>query len=277
MKSKTEIITEPTVLTPTTDQLQLDEDYFINIEPGEFMILKVGQDARKSVSKFQHPNVSAIVKNLHEFKHHRRGGSKFWTAKPGIDFYLVIPKSEITILPEKGYSYPKGIINGVKVTFNVSGCGCGIWIDHIGNKVSISVGHSKRDMKKLADVAVKQDIEVKSMDESEERRWHELMIAPDAKQDLVSKFKAGKSVQIALLNGYHFGRQDDRIGTVEDIRFSRTTKWRKPTDEEAKRGTVKVGNTEDTNRIQKLIARHCAVKPSQIDWTRTYELNQEIA
>lgn len=270
------ITNEPTVLTPETSQIQLDEDYFINIDQGEFLLIRAGQDARKPASKFEHPNISAKIKTLHEFKHCRKGGSKFWTAKPGIDFYLVIPKHEITILPEKGYSYVKGLINGVKVTFNVSGGGCGTWTDRIFDKASISVGHSKRDMKKLAEVAVKQDVHVKEMDESEEHHWNELYIGKDAKQDLVDKYKTGQPVKIALLNGYHFTRNDDRIGTVESIRFCQKTQWRKATPEEqAERGAVKIGNVVYTNRIQKLVARHYAIKPSQVDWTRTFELNQE--
>jgi len=123
------------LLSDCSNSLVIDNDYSINIEPSENQIIIMGFDANKSASKFKHPNISATVKRIHEFKHYRKNGGKFWTSRAGVDHYLVIPRNQITILSEKGYSYIKTEINGVKVTLNVSGGTNGKgWADYLNTR-----------------------------------------------------------------------------------------------------------------------------------------------
>ena len=93
---------------------------------------------------------------MFEFKHYRRGGSKFWTAKAGISFYFVIPKAQIELLPEKGYSYVPVLINGRQCHLNVSGGGgAGGWTDYVRQVAHISCGWTIAGLRSLATVAVR--------------------------------------------------------------------------------------------------------------------------
>ena len=60
------------------------EEYVVNIPDGTHVAVCFGEDARKPVSHFTHPNLAATQERLHEFKHDRPSGSKFWTASAGV-------------------------------------------------------------------------------------------------------------------------------------------------------------------------------------------------
>jgi len=139
----------------------VDGGYKVEIDPGDHLILVVGATYGKPAARFQHPNIVARMCEVHEFKHYRRAGSKFWTARPGVNFYLVIPKDRIEMIPERGYSYVPVEVNGQKLVLNVSGGGsCGKysgWTDWVHRVVHTSVGFSKRTLKLLAEAALSPD------------------------------------------------------------------------------------------------------------------------
>ena len=85
-----------------------DGGYKVVIDPGDHLILVAGATYGKPAAKFQHPNIVARKCEVHEFKHYRRAGSKFWTARPGVNFYLVIPKDRIEMIPETGIQLRPG-------------------------------------------------------------------------------------------------------------------------------------------------------------------------
>ena len=89
-----------------------DGGYRVLIETGDHLILVAGATYGTPAASFQHPNLVARKCEVHEFKHYRQAGSKFWTARPGVNFYLVIPKDRIEMVPERGYSYVPVKING---------------------------------------------------------------------------------------------------------------------------------------------------------------------
>jgi hypothetical protein len=160
------------------------DNYAVEIEPGDFLVLRFGQDARQPAAKFEHPNVAGVEQVLHEFRHYHANGRKTWTIRPGVNFLFVIPRRAIEMISEKGYSHIPAVINGVKVRFNVSGGtagGHGGWTDRLRARASCSVGHPVEDMIRIAEVAVRNSplepltLEVLSADDK--KRYEECLAA----------------------------------------------------------------------------------------------------
>ena len=180
-----------------------DGGYKVEIDPGDHLVLVAGATYGKPAARFQHPNIVARKCEVHEFKHYRRAGSKFWTARPGVNFYLVIPKDRIEMIPERGYSYVPVKINGQKLVLNVSGGGSwgyGGWTDWVHRVVHTSVGFSKQVLKLLADVALSPD-ECKAKgisfplvgpDDSDKQRFIRLAAEKDTKPTI----KAGSKIVV---------------------------------------------------------------------------------
>ena len=84
------------------ERFQVEEGYQVELPPGDHLIVVAGAHLGEAGHDFDHPNIAAKKSELFEFKHYRKGGSKFWTSKAGISFYFVIPKAQIELLPEKG-------------------------------------------------------------------------------------------------------------------------------------------------------------------------------
>jgi len=118
---------------------EIEPGYVLKFNPAPYIILRVGMTVDKK--PIIHPNVVASSSRVFEFKHYRSNGGKFWTSKAGNEYYFVVPKEKIEILPEKGYSYPKVEIGGKLVVLNCSGgtTGDGGWEDWIGPVASTSI------------------------------------------------------------------------------------------------------------------------------------------
>jgi hypothetical protein len=202
--------TEPILVSDCGPLLVLDDkdNYQIEIEPGNYQVVVMGFRSNKPAARFKHPNILATVKRIHEFKHYRKQGSKFWTAHAGIDHYLVIPRNKILLMPEKGYSYIKAEINGVKVSFNVSGGGGGVWTDYLGTVAHIAVNHTLSDLKKLAEVAERgtpfEKMEIKEIEAERLPEWHKLHTKADTKikEAIYKMIEEGKNPAIQLDHGF---------------------------------------------------------------------------
>jgi hypothetical protein len=113
----------------------------VRLPPGDHLTVIAGAHLGEPAYDFDHPNIAAKKSELFEFKHYRTGGSKFWTSKAGISFSFVIPKAQIELLAEKGFSYVPVLIHGRKCRLNVSGgTGNGGWTDHLGQVVHVGCG-----------------------------------------------------------------------------------------------------------------------------------------
>ena len=248
----------------------------------------MGGGIHKAISKFTHPNIIHSRKEVYELKHYRQGGSKFWTSQAGVSHYLIIPTDKIYILPEKGYSWIPAEINGVKVHFNVSGGGGSEgWTDYLGGFTSTSINHKVADIKKIAQVAVKDEVTIKTLlkrlDEKDKdsiydrpnelAKWEKLYAkaSPDTKKDKerLLKMIEGKvpDVIICLNDGYI-----DKMGNgIEVIRSGKKemlseTSWQ---------------YDYSKGRVKKLIVHFDGsylkrVRDSQINWVKTVETNAHL-
>ena len=272
------MITEKVLLSQCGNLLVLDDSekdrYQIEIDSGDFLLIEIGASVKKAGSRFTHPNIVQSVKRLYEFKHYRNNGSKFWTRQAGISHYVIIPKNLIYILPEKGYSYIKAEINGVKVTFNVSGGTRNGWTDWLGNRTSILVNHKLSDIKKLVEVAIRnpdleKDIDFSKMvmEERQAEQWEEMFILASPKlqkqrNTFYTMIDEGKTPAVYLKRGYEAstGVATKLYRRMEKVWLNtEKTKW---TYEET--GTVKyIYGKLDTEY------REYRIRLSQIDWVKT--------
>ncbi len=253
-----------------------DGGYKVEIDPGDHLILVAGATYGTPAASFQHPNVVAHKCEVHEFKHYCQSGRKFWTARPGVNFYFVIPKDRIEMVTERGYSYVPVKINGQKLVLNVSGGGSfghfG-WTDWVHRVVHTSVGFSKRVLKLLADVALSPD-ECKSRgitfplvgpDDNDKARFIRLA----AERDVKPTVKAGSKIVVDT-HACSWNSEISPVVTVQARCEGRTYRrgkagpdgtyvW-KPTL------TQKVVAADETGHQWR-------IRFSQVDWVKTAEAN----
>ncbi len=137
------------------ERFQVEDRYEVRLPPGDHLIVVASAYLGESGYDFDYPNIAAWKSELFEFKHYRKGGSKFWTGKAGISFYFAIPKAQIEMLPEKGYSYVPVLIQGRKCHLNVSGgTGDNGWTDWVHQGVDIGCGWKIAALRSLATIAL---------------------------------------------------------------------------------------------------------------------------
>lgn len=277
--TKGQIITKPTLLSDCGILVTIDDKqkYNISIEQGDYLIVIAGASAGKASMNFDHPNISATKKVIHEFKHYRKGGSKFWTSRAGKNYYFVIPRDQITLLPEKGYSYIPAEINGVKVTFNVSGGGGGgVWTDFLRNITEISVNHRIKDLKKIAEVAVRnspfEPIQFEIDPDFDERIWNRLALKsnPKIKETIAKMIEEKKSPIIHLIDGWTVDGNSSAVG-IEVKRKSKKIPL------PPKQGYEISYRIEYCGALKSVILNgEWRAKMSQIDWYKTAVANNLI-
>lgn len=273
------MMTEPKLLSDCGTMLVVDdnpaEQYQVEIEPGDFLVIRTGATAGKAAFHFDHPNLAAKAKAVFEFKHYRKNGGKFYTARAGMEFYLVIPRTAITMLPEKGYSYVPAMINGVKVKFNVSGGTINGWTDTVHTRTEISVNHPVRDLKKLAEVSVRgsvmEPVVPKVLEPNREAYWNRL--AARVSKGLIEKVaklaEDGKKPVVKLLPGY-----SETEGVLIEV-----SRRAKKIEIPPKEGCYKSYRIEYTGAVRSLFLNvdgnwgRTRVKLNQIDWFATAAAN----
>jgi hypothetical protein len=246
----------------------------IVIQPGEFLVVIAGVHAKKPVAKFTHSNVAATGKVVHEFKHYRSNGGKFWTSRAGVDFYFIIPRNQIKIIPQELSSYIKAEINGVKVKFNVSGGTVNGWTDWLPTVVSISIGHGVRDLSKLASVAVRgtalEPITPKPLENEES--WNQMASSYKWVIDQVTTLaEQEKAPKVVMKKGIGF------CGHHEGVAVSVERRRRRVPIIPPNPGYTKSWSIEYTGILKSLVlstgAGRVRVKANQIDWVATAAAN----
>jgi len=197
------------------ERFQVEEGYTVELPPGNHLTVIAGACLGEPASRFDHPNVAAKKSELFEFKHYRRSGSKFWTSRPGVNFYFVVPKAQIDLLPEKGYSYVPVLIRGRKCRLNVSGGGGSErWTDYVRSVVHVGCGWPLKDLKLLAEIAASPAecqpqgiaLNIEPLDEREQQSF------ADAAAAVTMRAKLEPGSRVMLRDGYSY---QDSQGPLE--------------------------------------------------------------
>ena len=131
------------------------DNYHVGVAPGDHLTLRMGFTYGNAGCNFEHRNLLARFYDLLEFKHERSNGSKFWTAKAGVELYFAVPKDHIELVMEKGYSYPKVIIGGEQIVLSVSAGTSGHgWGDSIHSTSSTLVNLPRKKIIAIAENAI---------------------------------------------------------------------------------------------------------------------------
>jgi hypothetical protein len=137
------------------EQFQVEDRYKVKLPPGDHLTIVAGAHFGEPAYNFDHPDIAAKKSEVFEFRHSRRNGSKFCTCKAGISFYFVLPKAQIELLPEKGYSYVPVLIQGRKCYLNVGGgTSDSGWTDVVGSVAEIGCGWKASALRSLGQIAL---------------------------------------------------------------------------------------------------------------------------
>ena len=110
--------------------------YCVTLEDKPFLLLRFPFTLDCAGSRLTHPNLIAKSTSKQEYKHYRTGGSKFWSARPGVDVYLAVDKRHIRLVAVEGGSYPKLRIGNTEITISVGGGGSP-WTDYIRSTATV--------------------------------------------------------------------------------------------------------------------------------------------
>jgi len=268
-------MSEAKLLSECGDRYVVDEQdrYEVKIEPGEFLLVEAGACAGKLGAKFRHPNVAATVRRLYEFKHYHRDGGKSWSTRAGVSYYMVIPRTAVRLLPEKGCSYVPAEINGVKVSFNVSGGGGEVWTDYLRTRTQIAVNHPLRALKAMAAVAVRgtpfEPVAVEPLTPEQEEQWDRLAAGatPDIKEKIARMVEAGLRPTVRLLPGYRYCLDDSGPGVETQRRY------RKVWQDREHRAYRLVAEGAVRGIVLDIGGVRVRAKDRQIDWAATAKAN----
>lgn len=229
-------ITEPTKLSEagirSTDdngeavvvvQLEGEKPYNIVFSDEDYIIVTAGATYPEAATRFEHPNVVAKQSRIHETRAYWPDGRKKWFAHAGVDYYFVIDKSDITLIPEKGYSYVKVEINGRPYTFSVSGGTFNGWTDRVRRTAHVGIGCKVKTLKHLAESALSIEevqrrgitLDLTDMQDHQKRQFVEKVASYDVRKTL----KAGS--KIVLDSGVSFG------GETQDYYIMHSKRGRK--------------------------------------------------
>lgn len=248
---------------------QIEPDYQVQIDnPKSYMLFVMGFDYNKKAAKMEHPAILHKRRKVHEYKHYRDNGSKFWTSRAGVDLLFAVPLDKITLLPEKGYSYVKIEINGKKFSLNVSGGTFNGWTDSVRNINQTSTNHKIQDVLALASVAIpKADFQDdltwtdNEREAEDETRFNKIVEAKKSRIKVIAELDNGKEVKIHL--GWAYTLENAKELTASEVIRRKRWKGRDDKGEDIYRNCPPSG----------LRCGYVRVKMSQIDWNKTAQIN----
>lgn len=144
---------KPISLSQDFDVCHIDAEHSIRVERGPHFLIEFPIETRLPAAHFLHRNIARTVARKLSYKY---DNPKRWVEKDGTCHFFVIPREHITLLPERGYSWPHGQINGAPIRFNCSGgTGGRGWQDYLGLKCSVNTNYGVRTLAKVAAIAIR--------------------------------------------------------------------------------------------------------------------------
>lgn len=266
------------VIKPAPDK------YVVAIDPqihkNGFLIVRAGTLYGAISEKFTHANMACKKPAVHHFRTYYKSGHKRWRVKIGSDLYFIIPTDKVELAYKEGYSYIYGLINGVKVGFNVTGMyGGDCSTDFLDLVADIACGHKLRDLKKLAEVALppaKIDMALleklaKPLGTDKQRDYDRILAEHQGLENLLTLADSKIVSQIKLSGDLTYG-SGEVADLVEILHCKKLVYGAKKPD-----GWTPA-TYKDTERIKGFIVNlngsHFRVKKTHINWAGTLKLNE---
>ena len=247
-----------------------------------FLIVRAGTLYGEPSDKFTHANVACKKLAVHHFRTYFKSGRKRWYVKIGCDIYFIIPTDKVEIVFKEGYSYIYGLINGLKINFNVCGGTINGWTDWLTPIADIGCTKKVSFLKQLAAVATPTSL----IDETLLANIFYPLNVPleKAYQDIydreVAEHKgyqkllevAQKTVpRIKLIDGLTSGGRVVSEGDLVEVVHGRRIKWEKP-DEKGNKSGLYVDSKRVKYFIVMIDGSRYRTKKSQINWVETLKL-----
>ena len=128
--------------------------YCVTLEDKPFILFRFPFTLDHAGVRFMHPNLLARFTDTQEYKHYRENGSKFWSARPGVDILMAVDKRLIRLVKAEGFSYPKLRIGNAEITTSVGGGGGGTWTDFISTRVTVCTNIKFTTLREIARLAM---------------------------------------------------------------------------------------------------------------------------
>ena len=182
-------------------EYQVNDNYRILFPEEDHLIIRIAAEYRTAAWRFDHPHIASKRNMVLEYKHYSRSRGKFWTARPGVEYLFIVPKTEIYLNEEKsGGSYVYVEIDGHEVVLSVSGgTGGNGWTDIVHQGASSLVQKNQKLLKVIAEVAtlnVHVSFAHRMPSEDEQNRFRELCAFHDTRK------KIGGGCKIVLDKSY---------------------------------------------------------------------------
>jgi hypothetical protein len=188
--------------------VEIAPDYFVRLGQGKRIVLALGFFLEHPGARFQHPNIIRSENHVFDLKKHHKGGGKSWSEKAGVVHFMSFPDDEISLIPEKGYSYVPVEIAGVRIVLNTSGGGGKEWVDWVGGSVHHALLNiSLADLRKIAAVSEIPTDEIRNLlqgnssdsdREREEKRFDAMMLKKEAKKRVPELIDKGVKLELVL-------------------------------------------------------------------------------
>jgi hypothetical protein len=233
-------------LTTKSDRLvyTVEENYTVEFSTHEHIVLRASAKWGTPASRFQHEKMVACQTTVLEFKHYHKNGGKSWTAHPGIEFWFVLPKAKLELVPEKGHSYVPVKVNGVAFRLNVSGGtanGGKGWTDWVREHADTCCGFKPKQLQAIFDAGMTLE-ECKAAGIVVDLRGHE----PTRWQSLVASKQPLQPGNVVYLDGASFG---------------------------GSKGPFTVNRKEKQSYLLNVFGMAGKCAPKWIDWLKTVEAN----
>ena len=149
-------MSKPTVvnLSKLAGKIEIEPGYYVELPDSECLVVVAGANFPEAATRYDHPNVAARKDKVFHTRAYWPSGRKKWFSHAGRDFYFAIPRSNIALVFEKGYSYVPVVINGQAFRMNVTGGTFDGWTDVVRQQAHVGIGFTRKLLDLLAEVAL---------------------------------------------------------------------------------------------------------------------------
>jgi hypothetical protein len=127
-----------------------DGEYRVSLPEGNHLLFVITAEYGSPAAKFDSDRILKTQRRIMNFKHYSNT-RKWWTQKPGIDFWFAVHKDKIFMVEEKGYSYVPIEIGGKVYRINASGGTDGKgWTDWVSHGCHLGVTKTRKMLDEIA-------------------------------------------------------------------------------------------------------------------------------
>jgi hypothetical protein len=141
-------------LSKLAGKVEIEPSYYVELPDSEYLVIVAGANYPAAATRYDHPNVAARQDKVFHTRAYWPDGRKKWFQHAGREFFFVVPRQNIALVFDKGYSYVPVVINGQAFRLNVTGGTFDGWTDFVRQRAHIGIGFTRKLFEVLAEVAL---------------------------------------------------------------------------------------------------------------------------